>query len=77
MLLFWLIVIVASSIWVYTDANKLGVRKDAKAGLLNLNYSPMRWLVSCLLLWIIFFPLYWIKRVEYKKLSQNSQSDKQ
>jgi len=57
---FLIIIILFTSIWVYTDAKKIG------AGGFNANsftgMSPIGWFLACLLLWIVVFPLYLIKR---------------
>ena len=58
-MIFWAIVI-ASAIWVYFDAKSIGVRKNLVSGFWNL--GPGGWSVATLLLWIIGFPCYLIKR---------------
>ena len=64
--LVWLVVIV-TSIWVFVDARKIGVKKGQVQGLANL--SPGGWLVACLLLWIIAFPVYLFKRSQFKAIN--------
>lgn len=55
------LVIVGSSLWVYHDAtsNKIG-KQPSGAGLFNM--SAGAWAVVTLLLWIVAFPAYLIKR---------------
>jgi hypothetical protein len=61
----WYGMIIASSIWVFMDAQKIGVKKGQIKGIADLN--PGLWLLVCLLLWIIAFPMYLIKRPEFIK----------
>jgi hypothetical protein len=62
----WLLVI-GTSIWVFFDANTIGVKKGQVSGTADM--SPVGWLLACLLLWIIAFPLYLSKRSEFKRLN--------
>lgn len=62
----WLLVI-GSSIWVFFDATTIGVKKGQVSGVADM--SPGGWLLGCLLLWIIAFPLYLSKRSEFKKIN--------
>ncbi len=62
----WLLVI-GSSIWVFFDATTIGVKKGQVSGVANM--SPGGWLLGCLLLWIIAFPLYLSKRSEFKRIN--------
>jgi hypothetical protein len=67
------IIIIATSIWVYFDAKKIGVKKSgekAQTGKGALNMGPLGWAICSLLLWIIMFPLYLIKRPSLKKKFQ-------
>lgn len=60
-----LISIIGSSLWVYIDALRIGVHKtgDAPKTLrLHVDMEPVDWLISCLLLWAIAFPVYLFKR---------------
>ena len=66
----FLIVIVATSIWVLVDAKTIGVKKGQIKGLADL--GPGGWFVVCLLLWIVGFPMYLAKRGEYKKINSPS-----
>jgi len=60
----FLLLTLVSSIWVFTDAQKIGVKKGLVTGLADL--SPAGWLFACLLLWIVALPLYLIKRPALK-----------
>ena len=62
----WLIVIV-TSIWVYFDAKKIGVKKGQLKGVCDLGVGG--WFIVCLLLWVIGFPMYLIKRPELKRIN--------
>jgi hypothetical protein len=54
------LVVIATSIWVFIDARKIGVRKELVTGMANL--SPVGWLLASLLIWVVAFPLYLAKR---------------
>lgn len=58
------ILIIGTSLWVFFDAKKLGVRKGLIKGVANLGIGT--WQVVSLFLWIIAFPMYLIKRPELK-----------
>jgi hypothetical protein len=71
--LIW-IVIIGTSIWVYFDAKAIGMKSgEVISGKMQGldSYGPGSWLVGCLLLWIVFFPLYLMKRGEFKKINNN------
>jgi hypothetical protein len=55
-----LLPILATDFWVYSDA-KAHWEQDApvvfSAGFLEVD-TPATWFVCCLVLWIVFFPLY-------------------
>lgn len=68
----WLIVI-GSSLWVYWDAKNIGIRKGQINGILNM--SAAAWSITCLLIWIIGFPLYLYKRPEYKRINEKNGSN--
>jgi len=68
-MLIWLIII-GTSIWVFFDAKKIGVKKGKMKGIFNM--GPGGWFIVCLLLWIIGFPLYLIKRPELKRINSAS-----
>jgi len=57
--------IFVSSIWVYADAKKIGVRKGQVKGIANL--GPGAWFIVCLFLWVLAFPMYLVKRPEFIK----------
>jgi hypothetical protein len=59
----WIIVVV-SAIWVYIDAKQIGVRKGLISGMFD--NGPGVWCAGTLLLWIVVFPAYLIKRGELK-----------
>jgi cytochrome c oxidase assembly factor CtaG len=55
-----LLVVLATDIWVYTDAeahDKRGTPVVVSIGSLVVD-TPAAWFLGCLLLWILFFPLY-------------------
>lgn len=54
-------VVVVSAIWVYWDATQSKIGKIAGAGGM-FNLSAGAWAVVTLLLWIIGFPAYLVKR---------------
>lgn len=64
------IIIVASIIWAYFDARAIGVKSGLVKGMADQNISA--WIGGMILLWIVFFPFYLIKRGEFKKIN-NSQ----
>ena len=55
----WIIVI-GSAAWVYVDAKMIGVRKGLISGMFNIGAGS--WWAATLLLWIVVFPAYLIKR---------------
>lgn len=61
------LMVIATSIWVYFDARKIGARKGLLPGFFNL--SPLTWSLSCLLLWIVGFPAYLIHRPDIIRAS--------
>jgi hypothetical protein len=67
------ILVVASALWVGTDAAKLlktGTPKEALG-----NTSPIAWAIGCILLWIVAFPWYLIvraRRYQYAASGTNS-----
>jgi len=56
------LVVLASSIWMASDAARIGYDKRDIRGVAGM--GPVGWLVCGLFLWIIAFPLYLIKRPE-------------
>jgi len=62
-----ILIVAVTSIWVFFDAKKIGVKKGAMKGICNM--SPGGWFIVCLLFWIIGFPMYLIKRPELKRIN--------
>jgi hypothetical protein len=62
-----LILVAATSVWVWMDAKRLGVRRGVPKGFLSM--GPLAWFISCFLLWIVAFPAYLVKRPSYKAYS--------
>lgn len=58
------LVVLATSIWMAADASKLGYDRRDVRGLAAM--GPVGWFFCGLLLWIVAFPLYLIKRPELK-----------
>jgi hypothetical protein len=59
-----LLVILAVDVWVYADAKQRtdqGAPVVVRIGAFALE-TPQKWFVGCLILWIIFFPLYMVSR---------------
>lgn len=69
----FLVLVIGTSIWVYLDAQSLGVRKGQLKGLFDL--SPIGWFLGSLCLWIIAFPAYLVKRNEYKALKDKARAE--
>ena len=66
------VVVIGTSIWVYFDAQSLGMRKGLLKGVCDMN--PGGWFFACLGLWIITFPAYLSKRSELKRLNSQPAS---
>ena len=62
-----IVIVVATSIWVLVDAMTIGIKSGQVKGLANM--GPVSWFLSCLLLWIIAFPMYLAKRGEFKRIN--------
>ena len=59
-----LLVILAIDLWVYADAKQRadhGAPVVVRIGAIVLK-TPETWFVGCLILWIVFFPLYMVRR---------------
>ncbi len=59
-----LIVVVILDVWVYLDAHARASRRQpvvASIGSLVLE-TPGAWMLACLVLWILFFPMYLVAR---------------
>ncbi len=54
------ILVIGTSIWVYSDIKKLGIKAGYEPSKVNSN--AIGWLIICLLLWIIAFPYYLFTR---------------
>lgn len=65
--------VIGTSIWVAFDAQNIGVKTGQLGGGL-LDMGCYGWFFLCLLLWIVGFPLYLIKRPEYIKINRGVQS---
>ena len=66
----WLFIF-ATATWVLIDAKKIGVRKGLISGMGNM--GPWAWFLGCILLWILTFPLYLLKRKEFKLANQGAE----
>lgn len=65
-------VLIGTSFWVYFDAKSIGIKAgEVKSGrMAGLDtMGPGSWLAGCLILWIIFFPIYLVKRGEFKRIN--------
>ena len=55
-----LLVVVATDLWVYADAkahHEAGTPVVFSTGFLEVE-TPAAWFVGCLLLWVVFLPIY-------------------
>src|SRR4051794_34610880 len=62
--------ILSTSIWVYLDASRLGVRATGKKPRwfrFHADMKPVDWVISFLLLWCVAFPAYLVLRPGYVK----------
>ena len=57
------LIVLGTSIWVLFDAMRIGIKKGQIEGFADL--SAVGWFFACLLLWIVVFPLYLVKRADY------------
>lgn len=62
------LIILGSSLWLLFDAKTIGIKKTDEKSFTNM--SPVGWFFCSLLLWIVTFPLYLIKRAELKSKFQ-------
>lgn len=62
------VTVIVSSIWVFLDAKKIGVRKGQVSGICNM--GPGAWFLTNLFLWIIAFPAYLVKRNSYLEINE-------
>jgi hypothetical protein len=59
-------VILAIDLWVYLDAKRQvarGAPVEFRIGALVID-TPAIWFLGCLVLWIIFFPIYLVSRAQ-------------
>jgi predicted Abi (CAAX) family protease len=59
-----LLALLATDLWVYVDAKahrERGTPVVFSPGFLNVD-TPVAWFLCCLVLWILFFPLYITRR---------------
>jgi cytochrome c oxidase assembly factor CtaG len=59
-----LLAVLATDVWVYGDAKantERGTPVVFSLGTFEID-TPLAWLLGCLLLWIVFFPLYMTRR---------------
>jgi len=59
-----LLIVVATDLWVYADAKRCAA--EGSPVLLRIGSfaidTPVAWLVGCAVLWIFFFPMYFVSR---------------
>jgi len=60
--------IILTSIWVLIDALVLGIKKTDEKSMMNM--GAISWFICSLLLWIIVFPLYLVKRQQHLTASR-------
>lgn len=73
-----LLIVIATGIWVFFDAERIGVRKtdekssatESRSFRLTPNMGPIGWALSSWLLWVIAFPIYLINRPEFQRKFQ-------
>lgn len=66
------LIVWGTSIWVLVDAKSIGVKKGQIKGIGNM--GPWAWFFCCLLLWIIGFPFYLVKRGEFKRVNSGQSN---
>ena len=71
-----IVLVLGTSIWAAIDASKIGAGKVASNNW-SVNTSPVQWFFLCVLLWIVFFPLYLVKRSGIRKAVIASQGTRQ
>jgi len=59
------LVVLGTSIWVAIDASRLKVAKGKLPGSF-FDMSVTSWFLCCLLIWIVAFPAYLVKRDAYR-----------
>ena len=60
--------ILASAVWVAIDSSRLGFEKRDLTGIAAM--GPVGWTLCVLLIWIVGFPLYLVKRNHLKAMGQ-------
>lgn len=60
-----LLVMAGTSLWVLVDSKSIGVKKGKIKGFFDMGRAG--WFFSCVLIWIVAFPAYLVKRNEYKR----------
>ena len=63
-LMWFMWVVLGTSLWVLIDANSIGVKKGQVSGIADM--GPGGWFFACLLLWIVGFPMYLVNREKFK-----------
>lgn len=66
------LMVLATSIWMAVDASQLGYDKRDVPGLAGM--GPVGWFLSGLLLWIVAFPFYLMKRGELKAAGERRRA---
>ena len=69
-----LLLVVGSTIWVGLDAWSLGARSSLRTGIVDL--GPVGWVIACLAMWIIAFPLYLATRGSIKRAIEKEEAGK-
>ena len=59
------LVVLGTSVWVLLDSRTIGIAKGRIDGFFNM--GPTGCFFSCLLCWIVAFPVYLVKRRAYKR----------
>lgn len=65
-IIFLLIIIMISSLWVFFDAYSIGIKKELISGICG-NMGAWHWFGASLFFWVIAFPLYLFKRRSYQQ----------
>src|SRR5271165_5813036 len=61
---FFLFIVAGTTIWVLIDSINIGAKRDRTLGMAGT--SPAAWFFGCIILWIVFFPLYLYQRDKIK-----------
>ncbi len=67
------LIVIETSLWVVVDAKQIGVKKGQLGGGF-FDRGRWEWFFLCLLLWIIGFPSYLLKRAEYVRQNKTSST---